>query len=276
MPRQELQYPKQPYSTVKRLNDRANYELETIHRLINESRLVSVSFNDPDSPFPAVLPMIGVMGSFDRPSADVGDVLDLYLHGYVSSRIMNLTRRTTSSPSQDSEAAPQGGSLPLTIQTSTITGLVLALTPNHHSYNYTSATLFGHASLVTSPDEKLYAMALITNQIIPSRWEKTRVPPTPAEMSSTSILRVKISAGSAKLHSGGPSDDRFDLDNQDLTQRVWTGVVPVYTTLGEPVPGHYNQVEQVPDYLGDFVTEQNETTRKFSEHAAREEVRRKA
>ncbi|KAM7223959.1 hypothetical protein V8F06_000432 [Rhypophila decipiens] len=85
MPRQELQYPKQPYSTVKRLNDRgkyihtqppnsaafqkrhpkltqngwggsANYELETIHRLINESRLVSVSFNDPDSPFPAGLP----------------------------------------------------------------------------------------------------------------------------------------------------------------------------------------------------------------------------
>ncbi|KAM7202477.1 hypothetical protein V8F33_002697 [Rhypophila sp. PSN 637] len=220
MPRQELQYPKQPYSTVKRLNDRANYELETIHRLINESRLVSVSFNDPDSPFPAVLPMIGVMGSFDRPSADLGDVLDLYLHG---------------------------------------------------------ATLFGHSSLVTCPQEKLYAMHLISNQIMgPSRWENTRVPPTPAEMSSTSILRVKISAGSAELHSGGPSDDRFDLDNQDLTQKVWTGVVPVYTTLGEPVPGHYNQVEQVPDYLGDFVKEQNETTRKFSEDAAREERQGKA
>ena len=26
--------------------------------------------------------MIGQMGSFDRPSADLGDVLDLYLHGY--------------------------------------------------------------------------------------------------------------------------------------------------------------------------------------------------
>ncbi|KAM7223958.1 hypothetical protein V8F06_000431 [Rhypophila decipiens] len=188
---------------------------------------------------------------------------------------MNLTRKT--SPSQEVGSEAQGSPpLPLTIQTSTITGLVLALTPNHHSYNYTSATLFGHASLVTSPEEKLYAMELITNNIIPSRWSHTRVPPTPAEMSSTSILRVKISAGSAKLRSGGPSDDRFDLDNQDLKQRVWTGVVPVYTTLGEPVPGHYNQVEQVPGYLGDFVTEQNETTRKFSEDAAREEGRGKA
>ena len=62
----------------------ANYELETIHRIINSSRMLNVSFNDPDSQFPAVLPMIGQMGSFERPSADVGDVLDLYLHGFVA------------------------------------------------------------------------------------------------------------------------------------------------------------------------------------------------
>jgi hypothetical protein len=29
--------------------------------------------------------MIGQMGSFARPSADLGDVLDLYLHGFVMS-----------------------------------------------------------------------------------------------------------------------------------------------------------------------------------------------
>jgi hypothetical protein len=42
--------------------------------------MLHVSFNDPNSPFPAMLPMIGQMGSFDRPSADLDDVLDLYLH----------------------------------------------------------------------------------------------------------------------------------------------------------------------------------------------------
>ena len=46
--------------------------------------MLHVSFNAPNSPFPAVLPMIGQMGSFDRPSADLGDPLDLYLHGFVS------------------------------------------------------------------------------------------------------------------------------------------------------------------------------------------------
>lgn len=46
--------------------------------------MLHVSFQPPNSPFPAVLPMIGQMGSFKRPSADVGEVLDLYLHGLVN------------------------------------------------------------------------------------------------------------------------------------------------------------------------------------------------
>ncbi len=51
---------------------------------MNSCPLLHVSFQPPDSPFPAVLPMIGQMGSFERPSADLGDVLDLYLHGWVA------------------------------------------------------------------------------------------------------------------------------------------------------------------------------------------------
>ncbi len=32
------------------------------------------------------------MGSFERPSAGIGEPMDVYLHGYVSSRIMNMAR----------------------------------------------------------------------------------------------------------------------------------------------------------------------------------------
>ena len=39
--------------------------------------------------------MIGQMGSFAYPSADLEEPLDCYLHGYVSSRIMNLTRTSS-------------------------------------------------------------------------------------------------------------------------------------------------------------------------------------
>ena len=83
MPIRELQYPVEPYSKVNRLKDRGDYSLETIHQIVNSCPMLHVSFQPPDSPFPAVLPMIGQMGSFDRPSADLGDVLDLYLHGCV-------------------------------------------------------------------------------------------------------------------------------------------------------------------------------------------------
>ncbi|AEO64242.1 f6913e49-41cf-4a2b-97ee-9d97140535cb [Thermothielavioides terrestris] len=266
MPLRELQYPTQPYSKVNRKKDRADYTLETIHRIVNSCPILHVSFQPPDSPFPAILPMIGQMGSFARPSADLGDVLDLYLHGYVSSRLMNLNRTSTS---------PEG--LPVTIAASHVDGLVLSLTPNSHSYNYRSAVLFGHAQLVTDAAEKLYAMELITNGVVPGRWAGSRVPPNAAEMQSTSVLRVRIAAGSAKVRSGGPNDDRGDLEDEALLGRVWTGVVPVYTVMGEPVAGEYNRVGEVPGYLEDWRRETNKEAEEFAREAvAREGTSKKA
>ncbi|KAK0617400.1 hypothetical protein B0T14DRAFT_538945 [Immersiella caudata] len=259
MPRQELEYPREPFSTGNRYSSRGSHALETIHRIVNTSPLIHVAFNDPNSPFPAVLPMIGQMGSFDRPSADLGDVLELYLHGYVSSRIINLTRNPPT---------PEG--LPLTISASHVDGLVLALTPNSHSLNYRSAILFGHATLVTSVPEKLYAMELITNSIVPSRWEHTRVPPNAAEMQSTSVLRVKIATGSAKIRSGMPHDERGDMEDEELMKRVWTGVVPIHTVMGGPVAGPYNGVGDVPEYLERWRIEENKEAEVFAREQLKE------
>jgi nitroimidazol reductase NimA-like FMN-containing flavoprotein (pyridoxamine 5'-phosphate oxidase superfamily) len=75
--------------------------------------------------------MIGQMGSFTHPSRGLGDPLDCYLHGYVSSRIMNLSRKE----------GIKG--LPVCIAASKVDGLVLTLTPNSHNYNYRSSVLFG-------------------------------------------------------------------------------------------------------------------------------------
>ncbi|GAB1315913.1 hypothetical protein MFIFM68171_06123 [Madurella fahalii] len=276
MPLLELEYSTEPYSTVKRLKDRANYALETIHQIVNSCPMLHVSFQPPNSPFPAVLPMIGQMGSFKRPSADLGEVLDLYLHGYVSSRLMNLTRGPSSPPSEPTNPTPSPDSgLPLTIAATHLDGLVLALTPNSHSYNYRSAVMFGHAQLVTDPAEKLYAMELITNAVVPQRWAHSRVPPNAAEMQSTSILRVKISTGSAKIRSGGPHDEKGDMENEELKGRVWTGVVPVYTTMAEPVEGGYNKVGDVPGYLEGWRKETNKEREEFAKGQVDKEVRGK-
>ncbi|KAI2628647.1 hypothetical protein GGR54DRAFT_588142 [Hypoxylon sp. NC1633] len=266
MPSIELEYPTKPYSKVNRYDSRASYALETIHQIVNTCPILHVSFTVPSSPFPTILPMIGQMGSFARPSADTGDVLELYLHGYVSSRIMNLSRNAKGG-SADSAAGEEEG-LPICVAASHVDGLVLSLTPNSHSYNYRSAALFGHASVVEDVEEKLYAMELITNSVVRDRYRHTRVPPTRAEMQSTSVLRVRIAAGSAKLRTGFPSDDKADRDDSELVDRVWTGVVPVHLTLGEPVPGPYNRVQEVPAYLQEFRTDFNRDSRDAAVEAA--------
>lgn len=209
----------------------------------------------PSEPFPAILPMIGQMGSFDYPSASIDEPLDCYLHGYVSSRIMNLAR--------DSE----GEGLPVCVAASKVDGLILSLTPNSHSYNYRSAIIQGYAQLVTDEAEKLYAMELITNSVLADRWANTRVPPDRAEMSSTVILRVKVVSGSGKIRDGGVSDEKKDTGNEEVTDRVWTGVVPVWETFGEPVPSDQNKVAEVPGYISAFVAAQNAGNRQYAEKA---------
>jgi len=210
--------------------------------------VVHVSFSPaPNDPYPAILPMIGVMGSFDRPSADLDEPLDCYLHGYVSSRIMNLSRASASASAESEGEAPKG--LPVCIAASKVDGIVLALTPNSHSYNYRSAVLFGHALPVTSVEEKLWAMELITNKVVPGRWEGSRTPPNAAELQSTNVLRVKIDSGSAKIRAGPPADSSWDLEDEKVLDSVWTGFIPLVERLEAPVPSVYNRVAEVPEHV---------------------------
>jgi uncharacterized protein len=245
----------------------ATYSLEQIHRLINSTHFLNVSYIDPSSPFPMTLPMIGQMGSFDRPSASIGDVLDLYLHGYVSSRVLNLARKNTDGTAD--EGAKKG--LPITVSATHVDGLILALTPHNHSYNYRSAVLFGHAELVTDDEEKLYAMELITSSVVPNRWANSRLPPTKTEMTSTGVLKVKIHAGSAKIRVGMPGENKFDLEDDSVTSRVWTGVVPVWTQLGEPLVGPANKVAKIPDYISEYIKDENSLAKETALEQAKKE-----
>jgi nitroimidazol reductase NimA-like FMN-containing flavoprotein (pyridoxamine 5'-phosphate oxidase superfamily) len=179
--------------------------------------------------------MLGFMGSFTDPDASLSEPLDLYLHGYISSRLMRLS---------SAENGQEGG-LPLTIAATHLDGLVLALTPNHHSYNYRSSILHGFATPVTDADEKIWAMEKITNSVVSERWENSRIPPTKAEMSSTQILKVRVVDASAKVRTGPPGDDKADLNDEELRKRVWIGVVPTWITYGAPVAGPENRVAKV-------------------------------
>lgn len=201
--------------------------------------------------------MIGQMGSFTHPSSDESEALDCYLHGYVSSRLMNLSRNST---------ATQKG-IPVCIAATKVDGLVLSLTPNSHSYNYRSAILHGTATLVEDVEEKIYAMHLITESVLPGRWLGTRVPPDEAELKSTSVLRVVVSSASAKIRAGGPSDDRKDVEREEVTGRVWTGVVPVWEMMGCPVPAGDGVGGEAPGYVVEYVEGRNKKEKGHAEGA---------
>ncbi|OAA63844.1 FMN-binding split barrel [Cordyceps fumosorosea ARSEF 2679] len=257
MGRHNLEYPKDALNKVKRHGERGVYALERIHALVNASPLIHLSMTVPDSPFPVTLPMIGQMGSFARPSASLGDPLDLYVHGYVSGRMFNTASSSSSSSSS-------GEGIPVCVSAAHVDGLVLSLSAFNSSYNYRSVVLFGHAALVTDPEEKLYALKLLTDGVVPGRWEGARLPPTQAELQSTSVLRVRVVSGSLKARDGETGDDKHDMEDERLRGEVWTGVVPVHQVFGEPVPSSYNRVKEPPAYITDYA---RETTKENGEYA---------
>jgi uncharacterized protein len=134
---------------------------------------------------------------------------------------------------------------------------VLALAPFHNSCNYRSAVCFGHGHVIQDAEEIDYALKLITNNSIPERWENSRAPPTKAELTSTGILKMRIETASAKTRAGGPSDEKADLSRPEVVDKTWTGVVPTYMVLGEPIANEENRVKQLPEYLADWVADVN-------------------
>ena len=138
-------------------------------------------------------------------------------------------------------------------------------------------------------EEKLWAMQLVTNSVVPDRWyasilslsvqhsntdfrlyrrEHTRTPPDKAEMASTTILKVNIVNGSGKIRTGGPHDEKKDFEKRDLVESVWTGVVPLWETLGEPVIGGDGKLKDVPAHVRVFRNDTNEVNEKYAKTAA--------
>ena len=199
--------------------------------------------------------------------------------GHVSSRLMKIP------PASD---AGEADGLPVCIAATHVDGLVLALSPFSHSYNYRSAVLHGTATVVSEVEEKLWAMTLLTNGVLPQRWETSRNPPTNAEMQTTRVLKVRILSASAKVRAEGPHDERSDVQNEELVRRVWTGVVPVslaaleiffceptyvgiqvFEGFGEPVPSTYNGVPTIPEDIREYLRRENVTRKNDAIRAAK-------
>jgi nitroimidazol reductase NimA-like FMN-containing flavoprotein (pyridoxamine 5'-phosphate oxidase superfamily) len=108
--------------------------------------------------------------------------------------------------------------------------LVCARSIFHHSMNYRSAVVYGVAQLVTDGDAKLAALRVVSEQLIPGRWDQTR-PPTRKELAATAVIELPLAEASVKIRTGPPSDD-----DEDYALDVWAGTVPAAFSFGAPVP----------------------------------------
>ena len=118
---------------------------------------------------------------------------------------------------------------PLCITVTHLDGIVLARSAFNHSMNYRSAVCFGTAILIDGA-EKDHALKVISDQILPGRWEEARLP-TAKELKATTVLKMEIDQASAKIRTGDPGDDKPDYDLD-----IWAGVLPITQIYGDLIP----------------------------------------
>ncbi|MER7111366.1 pyridoxamine 5'-phosphate oxidase family protein [Streptomyces sp. NPDC000229] len=201
-----------------RSRDRASYDRELVHAILDEAYVCHLGFVRDGAP--VVLPTL-----YGR----VGE--RLYVHGSTGSRPLRMAG-----------GADPGLAVCLTV--THVDGLVLARSAFHHSLNYRSVVVHGIAHQVTDPEEKRTALDALVDHVVPGRSTDSR-PADAKELAATAVLRLDLEEVSAKLRTGGPNDDP-----EDLTLPHWAGVVPLRTAYGVPVPASdLGPAIPLPDYL---------------------------
>jgi len=193
-------YTPTPRTRVVREAHRAVYDREAAYRILDEGFLCHVGFVVDGQPF--VIPT-----SYGRRDAN------LYIHGSAASRMLRQMKE----------------SVPVCITVTLLDGLVLARSIFNHSMNYRSVVVLGNATLVEDPAEKLEALHLLSEHILPGRWAESRQP-NPSELKQTSVLKLPIEEFSAKVRVGPAIDDE-----EDYSFPTWAGVIPLEMVAGAPI-----------------------------------------
>jgi nitroimidazol reductase NimA-like FMN-containing flavoprotein (pyridoxamine 5'-phosphate oxidase superfamily) len=190
-----------PRTSLKRLPERGSYDRAVIDRILDEGMICHLGFVHEGQPF--VIPTI---------HGRDGDTV--YLHGSVASRMLRTLGR--------------GASACLTV--TLLDAVVVARSGFHSSMNYRSVVVLGQPRLVDDPAEKIRALDVIVDHVIPGRTKELRAH-TDLELRQTTVLALPITEASAKARTGGPGDDPADLDGD-----AWAGVLPLRLVPGDPIP----------------------------------------
>ena len=135
--------PRSDDSRVRRIPDRARYDAETIHAILDAALVSHVGLVSSDRP--VVIPM---------------------LHGRDGRRALpaRLGR-------QPPAAQPAAGGVPVCVTATVVDGLVFARSVFHHSMNYRSVVVLGSAEAVDG-EEKVRGLRAIAEHLTPGRWDE--------------------------------------------------------------------------------------------------------
>lgn len=189
-----------PRNRVRRLPEKARYDREALEAVLDAGCVAHVGFVQEAQPF--VIPML-----YGR------DGERLLLHGARKARIARVL----------------GSGAPACASVTLLDGIVVARSAFNSSMNYRSAVVFGTARLLDDGWDQLRALRMISDHVLPGRWEELRAP-SERELRMTAVIELAVESASVKVAEGPPEDEP-----DDYALPVWAGVVPVRTVLGPPV-----------------------------------------
>ncbi|HZW59328.1 MAG TPA: pyridoxamine 5'-phosphate oxidase family protein, partial [Woeseiaceae bacterium] len=136
-------YAKNKQNTARQLREKARYDRDTVHRIVDQGLVAHAAFVQDGQP--VVVPMLHAR-----------DDETLYLHGARKARVIRLLEQ----------------SAVICVNVTLVDGIVLARSAFNSSMNYRSATVYGHPQLVEDNDDKLAAMKRISEHLMPGRWDE--------------------------------------------------------------------------------------------------------
>jgi nitroimidazol reductase NimA-like FMN-containing flavoprotein (pyridoxamine 5'-phosphate oxidase superfamily) len=208
---------------LRRIPDRGSYDRSVIHAILDEGLVGHLAFAVDGKPW--AVPM--VYGRIDD---------TVYVHGSAANHALRSSAADV--PDADVEVC---------FEVTLVDALVLARSAFHHSMNYRSVMIFGSARRVDDLDEKRRALTAVVDHVVPGRSADVR-PPTTPELKTTLVLALELREASAKIRTGGPSDEP-----EDLALPVWAGIVPLTVEPGAPVADeHTSPTSAVPRYATDY------------------------
>jgi nitroimidazol reductase NimA-like FMN-containing flavoprotein (pyridoxamine 5'-phosphate oxidase superfamily) len=211
-----------PHTTPTRYRERARYDRETVHRVLDQALICHLGYVSAGRP--VVLPTMHTR-------------LDetLYLHGSTGSGPMLAARASTG--------------LPVCVTVTVVDALVLARAAAHHSVNYRSVVVMGTAHLVEDPQQKMAVLQALVDRVLLGRAADSRAPDA-RELAATAVLTLDLVEVSAKVRTGGPVDDP-----DDAVLPHWAGIVPLTLAAGAPIPAsELDPATAVPAYLARYVS----------------------